>query len=233
MGYWDRLLNYMRGGPEAIDGWPPPIPIEEFNQALDRTLGAALSNVGFERVAPRRWVRSSRAPIRDLLEVQALKGMSYCPKWGLSLDFVPHVTTAGETKWHRTPKSARFDLVYWPIDYAPLSSGSRDWSLSPLATREELEDDIGRVTRLVIAHAIPFWEGVRGVEDLPRVYREHRSRPSVGLSFANFPEQVLAYSFVLARCGDAAARNELAEYIRAYDVPPETAKRLEALLEQA
>lgn len=54
--------------------------------------------------------------------------------WGFSLDFVPHVTTGGETKWHRTPKSARFDLVYRPIDYAALDSERRDWDVSPFAT---------------------------------------------------------------------------------------------------
>jgi hypothetical protein len=231
MGYWDRILKYMQGGPDAIDGWPAPIPIEEFNQALGRTLGSALSEKGFELVAPRRWVRSRRAPIRDLLEVQALKGMSYSPVWGFSLDFVPHVTTGGDTKWHRTPKSARLDLVYWPSDDVSLPSEARDWSASPMATPEELQDDLARVTRMVMAQAIPFWERVRGIEDLPGLYREHRRRLSGGLSFANFPQQVLAEAFVLAKSGGDAGRDELAEYIRTYDVGPETAKRLQELLE--
>ena len=233
MGYWDRFLKYMRGGPGAIDRWPDPIPIEQFNQALARTLGSALSENGFEAVARRRWVRSSRAPIRDLLEVEALKGVRYCPMWGFSLDFVPHVTTSGETKWHRTPKSARFDFVYRPIDYVPLASETHDWDVSPVATPDELQEDLVRVTRMVMAQAVPFWERVRGIEDLPSVYREHRSRPSVGLPFSSFPQQVLASAFVLAKSGDAAGRTALAEYIQAYDVAPETAKELEELLEQA
>jgi hypothetical protein len=233
MGYWNRFLKYMRGGPAAIDGWPASIPVEEFNEAIHRTLGSALSENGFEPVAPRRWVRSSRAPIRDLLKIQAGKGVSYSPMWGFSLDFVPHVTTGGDIKWHRTSKSARFDFMYRPIDYEPLSKETNDWCASPLATREELQEDVARVTRMVVAHAIPFWLRVRGIEDLPSVYREHRSRPSVGLPFASFPQQVLASAFVLAKTGDGAGRQELAEYLRAYDVAPETAKKLEALLEQA
>ena len=233
MGFWDRFLKYRRGGPEAIDGWPDPIPIEKFNQALARTLGSALSEIGFEAVAPRRWVRSSRAPIRDLLQVQALKGVSYSPMWGFSLDFVPHVTTSGETKWHRTSKSARFDFVYWPIDYVPLASETHDWDVSPVATPDELQEDLVRVTRMVMAQAVPFWERVRGIEDLPSVYREFRHRPSVGLQFGGFPQQVLASAFVLAKSGDPAGRAELAEYIRTCDVPTKTAKKLEELLEQA
>ena len=230
MGYWDRFQKYIRGGPEAIDGWPDPIPIEEFNLAVARTLGSALAENGFEAVAPRRWVRSRHDSIRDLLELQALKGTAYSPAWGFSLDFVPHVTSGGDTKWHRTPKSARFDLMYWSIDAVPPPSETTDWNMSPIATREELEDDLARVTRLVIAQALPFFERVRAVEDLPSLYRERRT---LGLPFASFPQQVLASAFVLARCSDPAARQELVEYIRAYDVPPATAQKLEALLEQA
>ena len=230
MGYWDRFRKYMRGGPEAIDGWPALIPVEEFNQGVARTLGSALAESGFEPVAARRWVRSSRAPIRDLVELQALKGLSYCPVWGFSLDFVPHVTTAGEAKWHRTTKSARFDFMYWPIDFAPTGSDARDWSASVMATREELQDDLARVTRMVVAEAMPFLDRIQVVEDLPSLYREHRLRPSVGLPLTCFPQQALASAFVLARCGHDGAANALAEYIQAYDVAPETARRLQELL---
>jgi len=230
MGYWERLQKYMRGGPEAIDGWPDQIPIDEFNRAVARTLGSALAENGFEPVAPRRWVRSRHDSIKDLVYLQAIKGTAYSPVWGFSLDFVPHVTAAGDTKWHRTPKSARFDLMHWPIDYVPLPSQISDWKVSPLATREELEDDLARVTPMVIAQAIPFFERVRAVGDLPGLYREHRT---LGEPFVSFTQQVLASAFVLARCGDAAARHELAEFIRVSDVPAATAQRLEELLAQA
>ena len=86
---------------------------------------------------------------------------------------------------------------------------------------------------MVMAHAVPFWERVRGIEDLPSVYREYRSRASVGLPFGSFPQTVLASAFVLAKSGDPAGRAELAEYIRAHDVTPVTAKKLEELLAQA
>jgi len=230
MGYWDRIQKYARGGPEAIDGWPEPLPIAEFNGVIARTLGAALADHGFEAVAPRRWVRSTRAPIRDLLELQALKGMSYCPMWGISLDFVPHVTQRGDIKWHRSAKSARFDLVYRPIDFAPTPAASRDWSASPFATRAEVDEDLARVTRLVLAQALPFWDGISGGGDLPRVYRDHRRRTGVGLPFESFPQQCLAEAFVYARCGDAAAQSALDDYVRAFETRPETRKGLEELL---
>ena len=73
MGYWDRFLKYMRGGPEAIDGWPHPIPIEDFNEVIARTLGVALSEN--------------------------------------SLDFVPHVTTAGRPLASDAPDHGSRDAV--------------------------------------------------------------------------------------------------------------------------
>ena len=233
MGYWDRILKYIQGGPEAIDGWPDQIPIAEFNQAVATTLGSALALHGFEAVAPRRWVRSARLPIRDVVELQALKGMSYCPMWGISLDFVPHVTSRGEVKWHRSAKGARFDLAYWPIDYASTPAEARDWSASPFATRDELKADLARVTEMVVKEALLFLDDIGGPSDLPRVYREHRRRTPAGLPFGSFPQQCLAYAFVLATSGDAEAQSALSEYVRTSEVPPATATRLERLLEEA
>jgi hypothetical protein len=43
------------------------------------------------------------------LKVAALKGASYTLCWGVSLAFVPHVTSTG-TSLHRTAKSSRLDL---------------------------------------------------------------------------------------------------------------------------
>lgn len=45
-----------------------------------------------------------------------MKGASYVPIWGISLDFVPHVA-GNRLAWHRTDKSARMDLVYDPVDF--------------------------------------------------------------------------------------------------------------------
>lgn len=230
MGYWDRIRKYMRGGPGAIDGWPDQIPIAEFNEAVEGMLGAALRGIGFETVRPRRWVRSTRAPIRHVLEIQALKGVSYCPMWGLSLDFVPHLTARGDVRWHRTPKSAEFDLVYRPIDYARRPEDAREWSMSPLATREELAEDVARVTRLTLAEAPRLWDRASATADLPGLYAEHRERPSQGLPYASFPQQALANVFVLAKTG-ADARPALAEYVRSYEVDGETARKLERLVD--
>jgi hypothetical protein len=232
MGFWKRILDYRRGGPQAIDGWPTQIPAREFQAVLAGALDPVLVPEDFERVADRRWVRSSRQPIRDLVEMEALKGTSYCPMWGFSLDFVPHVTGGGRIKWHRTPKSARFDLVYRPIDFAS-GDEAREWDTSPLATQEELADDVSRVAALVRANALPFLNAVQRVGDLPSFYREHRARPALGLPFGAFPQQFLAHAFVLARFGDPTASEILDEYLHLTDADSDVANELKRLLEKA
>jgi hypothetical protein len=177
-------------------------------------------------------VRSSRQPIRDIVLVAAMKGIAYCPEWGFSIDFVPHVSGGGRVRWHRTAKSARFDLVYRPIDYAPTPADNRAWGMSPIATREELADDVTRVSRPTLAQALPFLDAVRSVADLPVLYAAHRTRPAVGLPFGGFPQQYLAHAFVLARLGQPGGETALNEYLEADEVGPEAATRLRELLER-
>ena len=44
-----------------------------------------------------------------MFEYRQLKGGVAAPAWGFSLDFVPHLA-GGKIKWHRTEKSALFDV---------------------------------------------------------------------------------------------------------------------------
>ena len=92
------------------------VSANEMDDIFDETLGDALDEHGFEQVAPRKWVRSTKAPIRDLVHILAMKGASFVPCWGFSLDFVPHIS-GSSIRWHRTAKSSMFDLRYDPVDY--------------------------------------------------------------------------------------------------------------------
>jgi hypothetical protein len=64
---------------------------------------------GWKAIRPLFWVRSTDAPIRQLFWFTKWKGAAIAPGWGLSLDFVPHVS-ARKIAWHRTPKSACSDI---------------------------------------------------------------------------------------------------------------------------
>lgn len=229
--YWDRILTYIRGGPAAVDGWPEQIPGPEFAQAVGVHLGSVLVQEGFEQVADRRWVRSATAPIRHLVELEALKATSYCPQWSLSLDCVPHLTGRGEIRCHRTARTARFDLVYRPIDLADTRADAREWAVSPLATRQELEADLQRVAAKTPREARRLFDRATRVDDLPALYVEHRARPAAGLPFAAFPQQALAEAFVAARCRLPKASALLEDYLAVCEVPAATAGKLRLLLE--
>ena len=71
---------------------------------VDRLLGAE----GFVSVKPLQWVRSATAPIRCVFGYWQLKGGVVAPRWGYSLDFVPHLS-GGKIRWHRTEKSVVLD----------------------------------------------------------------------------------------------------------------------------
>lgn len=57
------------------------------------------------------WIRSEKQSIREGFAAVPLKGYRFVPSWFVSLDFVPHVTDAGQVRWHRTEKSALADLA--------------------------------------------------------------------------------------------------------------------------
>jgi hypothetical protein len=88
----------------------------DFSAAVTEAFGSRLLPLGFELSKPRRWVRGSKAPIREVFDVCALKGASYVPRWGFSLDFVPLMWTR-PPRWKRTNKSTSFDLCIDPLDF--------------------------------------------------------------------------------------------------------------------
>jgi hypothetical protein len=106
-----------------------PVPPSELDAIFAETFGAALRADGFEQVDRRRWVRSTKQPIRELFSLLAMKGGYFSPCWGFSLDFVPHVS-GSSVRWHRTAKVARFDLCYDPVDYTTDAGG---WLVPSLA----------------------------------------------------------------------------------------------------
>jgi hypothetical protein len=82
---------------------------ERIHIALEPIVSRLLGPQGFESYRRLVWVRSTDAPIRQVFRLQQLKGVSLCAQFGLSLDFVPHVS-GSQVRWHRTPKFAILDL---------------------------------------------------------------------------------------------------------------------------
>lgn len=83
------------------------IPI--IQQNVGPVVDSHLRAQGFVSLKPLQWVRSHDEPIRQVFEYRQLKGGALAPAWGYSFDFVPHFS-GQEMKWHRTEKSALFDV---------------------------------------------------------------------------------------------------------------------------
>ncbi len=137
------------------------------------------------------------------------------PAWGLSLDFVPHIS-GNSLKWHRTNKSARFDIhIDWrrkPWDQCR----SMGWDLMYIHGPDALNKKAKRTIPRVVKRSMKFWGKFSSVESLVdaveymrRYYDKRR-----GLGFYNYAQAPLAAAIVLAKAGARVqAQAELDMYI--------------------
>jgi hypothetical protein len=211
-----------------------PVAAEQVDLILQRQFGSALERIGFQPTSRRRWSRSRAPDMRDLFEVTTIKGATLSPRWGFSLDFCPHVTAAG-VKWHRTAKSAMFDVVDDPID----TTRVEDLELNPLFMftmhgSARLEQAAVASAEASLRAATKFWEQVHDERDLLGVVEMLRSRPVVRFGFDNYVQHPVALAFTLARVGRVEdARTEL-QKAHAYSAGSAVVRsRLDRLLEDA
>jgi len=229
VSFWDRLDKYIRGGPQAVEKPFTLLPQREVGQQVAHALGERLSEHGLVAVggAKRRWARQNSPEILGLVELQSLKS-DFTAVWGLSLTFVPHLTTSGEIAWHRTPKSAAFDLSYQPFDYEP---DLRPWAISCFSTREELQVDSRLFASRVSESAARFLEPQTSTRPVLEAFEAKRVRPYIRLGFDHYPQEMLAYAFVLARAGEEGwSKEALKRFAEQHQVPTDTKARLLSLL---
>jgi hypothetical protein len=115
------------------------------------------------------------------------------PAWGLSLDFVPHLS--GNTlKWHRTPKSALFDLT--------IDARDRDFDISYIGGEQIIADRAELVVSKAVLQAIQFWDRYKSIQSLPGAVDEMRRHLTTGgLGFYNYSQAPIAAAFILALNG--------------------------------
>jgi hypothetical protein len=200
--------------------------LEAAHRVISPVVDAALNGRGFEAVAPLKWVRIDGAPIRQMFAFQAWKGGVMAPRWGLSFDFVPHVS-GSSVRWHRTIKSAMFDL----------SVDARDRTLDVSLIRGErvVAQKSAAIVETAIAQADEFWRRVNSVEDVVAAFEWLRGYLSTGgLGFYNYVQHPIALAFALARIGDAVgARRELDRFLTQRTPDDPVSVRLGELLNKA
>jgi hypothetical protein len=194
-----------------------PVSTSAVNEIVASVADPLLVAAGFHSTTPRRWVRSF-APIRHIFEIVQMKGASYAPTWGISLDFIPHIS-GGKLAWHRTEKSARMDLVYDPVDFD--ARWRERACIDSVHGLEGTLTDAQRVLTVAIQQALEWLDPVRDIAsalERAEVFRT-AARPGGRFGFANYVQQPLAYAFLLARNGSRdRALEELDSWIRSRDL---------------
>jgi hypothetical protein len=194
---------------------PQLTPAAEVDAVSHETFDPPLVSLGFERVGVRKWVRRSKAPVREIFALNVMKGLSRSPSWAFSLDFVPHLC-GSSLAWHRTNKSARADLSDDPIDHTGVPRPELE--IDPWYGVEHVRETAARAASTAIPLALAFLDSVRTVEDLPAAFERVKRRPAIRFGFYNYVQQPLAYAMTLALVGrEREARGEYHHYVHWLD----------------
>jgi hypothetical protein len=210
------------------------LPVEVLNNIADAVYGTLLVAKGFVAVKPRMWVRSRLEFARDVFSLDAVKGASYVPSCGLSLNFAPHVQS-GVLRWHRTAKSVISDLslpLPEPSSGLPGAVDQRDFTLTRLGSAKFNEDVARRCAAGEIAAALAQFARISTLAELPEVFERERHRSEGRGGFVSFPQFHIGLAFTLARLNRLPeARLELAKSREMAETS--MAQRLSAELEKA
>jgi len=221
-------------GARALMTLPSWIPVsaQRIDETLDATFGSQLRADGFQLAKARMWVRARTPDIADLFQIQAIKGATLTPRWGWSLTFVPHVKN-GHLRWHRTLKSAQFDVIDDPLDLA-LPEAVPSLLLHTARGEEGLHAQARTLCPFAVAQADRFWQRVEAIEDLRNVLFELKARTNVRFDSYGYVAHPIALAFTLARLGEqVAAGEELSRFVHFRDGAPDLRAALLTALEAA
>lgn len=226
----DRLRKFLRG---PADPTPPEIvPSPVFRDIVRAAFDATLKPIDFDLVTDLKCTKAPTEGIREIVELYALKGFSWMPRWGVSLDYVPRATSSG-VAWHRTAKASRIDLGYDPLDYYdPRDRTAFDWTISRFGTESGIRAHANVVAERVAMDAARWFAPIDGLSSLPEAFEREAARSFVRFGFDNYVPYRLALAFTLARLGQVdQSRAEFDRWVSRRSVPDAAASRIRALLE--
>jgi|GEM_PF-1414530 len=200
---------------------------ERIHVALEPILSRLLGPLGFESHRRLVWVRSTDAPIRQVFQLQQLKGAFLCTQFGLSLDFVPHVS-GSQVRWHRTPKSAILDLC--------VEMQNASMLLTYFYGEKRLLEHAPRVLESACLLANDLWATATSVRDLPKAFEQAKRFYDLygGFPYDSFVQYLIAWAFTLAILGRYdEARREIAKFLRAGRYSASVEVRIRQLLASA
>lgn len=170
---------------------------ETFNGKIDRHFGSALCEIGFEKIKENKWVKDLETGIRKVVTMMHWKGAVSTPRWGYSLDYVPHFDNSYKNiYWHRTNKSAMIDVFPIYFDFFK-------YSFSRFSTPDEHSKKLKELMPEIIYDINEFYSSGCEMQDLVSILEKCHSSRSSGLDFWNWTQLPLAYAFVLNKSGES------------------------------
>lgn len=188
--------------------------------------------LGLSPLTHKLYAASSERDIVRLLELFPTKGASYYVRWGLSLAFVPHKWNP-KLRWHRTLKSARFDVWENPFEYFDLEN--KHWRESERFLVSRLNGETYLRKQMMemwtaLAPAVRDW--FASTAALPGVLRAlDKQIARQGASSHHFPSPSLVRAFTLSRMGKVEeGRLALARFLHDSDEDPVSRENLTTAL---
>jgi hypothetical protein len=177
------------------------------DEKIEEAFEPILEFNGFGLIKARRWVRDEKAPIREIFEMQALKGGVYSPRWGFSLDFVPNYSN-GKFMWARTNKSCQLDLCIDPVDTSgfPGIGAISEFSMTDASMMKKAAHES-------VSKALSCFARVTDLVTLENLYQERSQLSYRRFSFRNYIQVYLAWGILLLKLGRKAdGEDKLAQF---------------------
>lgn len=173
-------------------------PFEEMNNARIHAIVQAevercLIPEGFEAAGILKWVRDRHRPIRHVFGLVKWKGGIIAPRWGVSLDFVPHFS-GRQIRWHRTNQAAEFDLC--------VDSSDKSLDMTYIRGERPIREMHEQVITASARQADSLWTRCQSASELPAVLTWFKENPGPGARrFYSYSSHPIAAAFILAKNG--------------------------------
>lgn len=202
------------------------------DKVLAETLDDRLSDAGFRKIRPRFYVRTRFREMNDVIEFfRDRLNLNFV--WGISLNFVPHITTGVENiRWHRTPKSANSDLRRSGFGKNPETG----WSIRTTQGEETLRRSAELTRAEMLPKALRYFDSLRSFHDLSSKFEEAARPNDWGWTLEMHYQVHLAYAFYLAKAGrEKEAREMMSAWLsrNSNGFRQETLERVSRLFEDA
>ena len=207
-------MRWLRRRQNEVERGEAHVGRERDVYALMRT-AAGNDLEGWEQIRDGAWTRPLADGIRALIRLGAMKGMTYQLYWGLSLAWVPHLTSTG-TSLHRTAKSARLDL----FEEGQFHDARVSFEWGGGGTVIWLAEDLERAWRIGFELANAFFARATGPEAVLTLAEEQME--DGWAMTVHMPGPVYVATFTLAQLGrEAEARAMLDRQLQKWYLHPD------------